>query len=541
MLEFCFQKKIKTGNYAYPNLVEDLQRRPVPQGNPVLLSVPQGTQRGSQGNRVNLYQKTQGTPTRYPNVFRVPQERQEFWVPQEIQGKPFSIPLTTETQAVSGPQEGVSTHDIMSKGISKFPKGIQDKINSFPRGTQRGFQGNRTKFYHKIQGKPTGNPHDFHVPRGREDFLIPQETHRKAFSISLSSGTQSVTDYHEDTNYHNRMNEGINTSPQGIRDEIISIPQGSQREISRVPVLKTEENDIIQEIIVTHEGKRNTADFSKGTLSLSHETSGLEETEDDIIIVHQGTPEDLISVVQETLQEIMGVPAGNTISHGTADQVMGIPNQITVYDETGKEITGFTPETMEEIMGITKEIIIPQGSVEEIMGIPKGYTIPQETLHEIIGIMATVPDETLQEIMGFPQGIDVPQGIAVPRGTQGQVSPAQYQNKCEGNNGLDCQDQQSFWKSNSEMAPNTEFSAQHQLSPSYNQSVSLIYHMDTNLTIYVSDCFNVVHYTTIQINTMMINVVLDANSVPTNCSCVRTWLILNKKKTISVIISAKGQ
>ena len=489
MLEFCFQKKIKTGNYAYPNLVEDLQSRPVPQGNPVLLSVPQGTQRGFQANRVNLYQKTQGTPTGYPNVFLVPQERQEFWVPQEIQGKAFSIPLTTETQAVSGHQEGVSTLDIMSEGISKFPQGIQNKINSFPRGTQRGFQENRTNFYHKTQGKPTGNPREFHVPRGRQDFLIPQETHGKAFSISLSSGTQAVSNYHEDTSYHNKMNEGINTSPQGIRDEIISFPQGSQREISRVPVLKTEENDIIQEIIVTQEGKRNTVDFSKGTLSLSHGPSGLEEIEDDIIIVHHGTPEDLISVVQETLQEIMGVPQENAVSHGTADQVMGIRNQITVYDETGKEITGFTPETMEEIMGITKEITIPQGSVEEIMGIPKGNTIPQETLHEIMGIMATVPDETLHEIMGFSQGIDVPQGIAIPRGTQGQASPAQYQNKCEGKSGADFQEQQSFWKPNSEIAPNTDFSAQHQLSPSYNQSVSLIYHMGTNLTIYVSDCF----------------------------------------------------
>ena len=161
--------------------MEDLQRRPVPQGNPVLISVPQGTQRCFQANRVNLYQKTQGTPTGYPNLFRVPQEKQEFWVPQEIQRKAFSIPLTTETQAVSGHQEGVSTHDIMSEGISKFPQGIQDKINSFPRGTQRGFQGNRTNFYHKTQGKPTGNPREFHVPRRRQDFLIPQETHEESF------------------------------------------------------------------------------------------------------------------------------------------------------------------------------------------------------------------------------------------------------------------------------------------------------------------------------------------------------------------------
>ena len=117
-------------------------------------------------------------------------------------------------------------------------------------------------------------------------------------------------------------------------------------------------------------------------------------------------------------------------------------------------------------MGITQEIMIPQGSVDEIMGIPKGITIPQETLHEIMGIMASVPDETLQEIMGFPQG------IAVPQGTQGQASPVQNQNKYKGNNGVGCQDQ-SFWKSHSEMAPTTDVSAQHQLSPSCNQSVSL--------------------------------------------------------------------
>ena len=101
------------------------------------------------------------------------------------------------------------------------------------------------------------------------------------------------------------------------------------------------------------------------------------------------------------------------------------------------------------------------------MGIPKGITVSQETLHEIMGIMASVSDETLQEIMGFPQG------IAFPQGTQGQASPVQNQNKCKGNNGVGCQDQQSFWKSHSEMAPTTDVSAQHQLSPSCNQSVSL--------------------------------------------------------------------
>ncbi|XP_078341464.1 uncharacterized protein LOC111107382 isoform X2 [Crassostrea virginica] len=362
------QKKIKTLNHAYPNLVEDLQRRPVPQGNPVLLSVPQGTQRGFQENRVNFNQKTQGMPTGFPNEFSVPQGRQEFLIPQAKQEKVFSIPLSTGAQVVNGYQEDISYDNRMSEGISKFPQGTQDKISSFP--------------------------------------------------------------------------------------------QSSQGKVSRDPMLTT---DIFQDTSVTNARKGETTDFPKGTLSLYHGTSGSEEIEDDIIIVHQETPEDLISVVQETLQEIMGIDHRNSISQGTAEEVMGIPNQITVYDETGKEITGFTPETMEEIMGITQEIMIPQGSVEEIMGIPKGITIPQETLHEIMGIMASVPDETLQEIMGFPQE------IAVLQGTQGQASPVQNQNKYKGNNGVGCQDQ-SFWKSHSEMAPTTDVSAQHQLSPSYNQS-----------------------------------------------------------------------
>ena len=248
-------------------------------------------------------------------------------------------------------------------------------------------------------------------------------------------------------------------------------------------MLTTEEYDILQDIIVTNKGKEETVDLPQGTLSLSRGTSGLEETEDDIIIVHQGTPEDLIRVVQETLQEIMGISQGNSISQGTEEEVMDIPNQITVYDETGKEITGFSTGTVEEIMGITHEIMIPQGSVEEIMGIPKGNTIPQETLHEIMGIMATVPDETLQEIMGFPhgigvpQGINVPEGIDIPTGTQGQASPVHNQNRCEGNSGH-CQEQLSFRKVHSDTAPTSNVTAQHHLSPSYNQSVSLIYHVD---------------------------------------------------------------
>ena len=271
------------------------------------------------------------------------------------------------------------------------------------------------------------------------------------------------------------MSEGISKFPQETQDKISSFSQSSQGKVSRDPMLAT---DIFQDTSVIHVGKGETTDFPKRTLSLYHGTSGSEETEDDIIIVHQGTPEDLISVVQETLQEIMGIDHGNSsISQGTAKEVMGIPNQITVYDETGKEITGFTPETMEEIMGITKEITIPQGSVEEIMGItkeitvpqgsveeimdiPKGIPVPQETLHEIIGIMASVSDETLQEIMGFPQGINV------PKETHGQASPVQNQNKCNGNNGVDCRDQQFFWKPNSEMAPDTDVTVQHQLMQS---------------------------------------------------------------------------
>ncbi|XP_078341618.1 uncharacterized protein LOC111109276 isoform X2 [Crassostrea virginica] len=377
-------KKIKTGANAYPNRVEDLQRRQVPQGNPVLISVPQGAQRGFQGNIDNHYLKTQGTPTGFPRELSVLQERQEFLIPQETNGKAFSIPLSTGTQAVSVNQEDITNQNCIDEEIIKFPQGIQDKI--------------------------------------------------------------------------------------------ISSPQGSQGKISRAPMLTTEEYDILQDIIVTNEGKEETVDLPQGTLSLSRGTRGLEETEDDII-VHQGTPEDLIRVVQETLQEIMGINHGNSISQGTAEEVMGIPNKITVYDESGKEITGFSTGTVEEIMGITQEIMIPQGSVEEIMGIPQGNTIPQETLHEIMGIMATVPDETLQEIMGFPhgivvlQGINVPEGIDIPTGTQGQASPVHYQNKCKGNNGVGCQDQQSFWKSHSEMVPTIHVITQHQPMPSYNQSM----------------------------------------------------------------------
>ncbi|XP_022319653.2 uncharacterized protein LOC111122290 isoform X2 [Crassostrea virginica] len=233
-----FQKKKKTGNYAYPNLVGDVQRRPVPQGNPFLISVPQGT--------------------------------------------------------------------------------------------QRDFPGNRANFYHNTQGMPTKFPHQFSVSQGRQEFLIPQATHGKAFSIPHSTGAKVVSGYREDISNHNRMSEGISTFPLGIQDKIISFPRGSQGEISRVPVLTTEENDTI----ANQAGKGEIVDFPSGTLSLSHEPSGLKEKADDIIIVHQGTPEELINVVQETLQEIMGVPQGNHISKGTAEEV-------TFYDETGKEITGF--------------------------------------------------------------------------------------------------------------------------------------------------------------------------------------------------------
>ena len=378
------QKKKKTGNYAYPNLVGDVQRRSVPQGNPVLTSVPQGTQRDFPGNRANFYHNTQGMPTKFPHQFSVSQDRQEF--------------------------------------------------------------------------------------------LIPQATHGKAFSIPHSTGAKAVSGYREDISNHNRMSEGISTFPLGIQDKIISFPQESQGEISRVPVLTTEEKGTIQEMIVNQEGKGEIVDFPSGTLSLSHEPTGLKEKDDDIIIVHQGTPEELINVVQETLREIMGVPQGNHISQGTSEEV-------TFYDETGKEITGFSAGTVEEILSMAQEITIPHGSVDEIMGIPKGIPVPKETLYEILGIMATVPDETIQEIMGVPQGIAVPQGVPIPQGinipqgTQGQAYPVHNQNRCEGNSGHR-QEQLSFRKVHSDTATTSNVTAQHQLSPSCNQLVRLIYHVD---------------------------------------------------------------
>ena len=91
-----FQKKKKSGNYAYPNLVGDVQRRPVPQGNPVLISVPQGTQRDFPGNRANFYHNTQGMPTKSPHHFSVSQGRQGFLIPQATHGKAFSIPTLQE-------------------------------------------------------------------------------------------------------------------------------------------------------------------------------------------------------------------------------------------------------------------------------------------------------------------------------------------------------------------------------------------------------------------------------------------------------------
>ena len=53
------------------------------------------------------------------------------------------------------------------------------------------------------------------------------------------------------------MNDGMSTLPQGIQDKIITILQGSQGEFSRVHVLTTKEYNIIQEIIVTQERKKN--------------------------------------------------------------------------------------------------------------------------------------------------------------------------------------------------------------------------------------------------------------------------------------------
>ena len=73
----------------------------------------------------------------------------------------------------------------------------------------------------------------------------------------------------EDITNHTRMNGGISTFPQGIQDKIISIPQGSQGEFSRVPVLTTKENDILREIIVVQEGKGEIIDFLKAMVSLS--------------------------------------------------------------------------------------------------------------------------------------------------------------------------------------------------------------------------------------------------------------------------------
>ena len=36
--------------------------------------------------------------------------------------------------------------------------------------------GNGANYYYKTQGTPTGFPHVFSVPQGRQEFLISQET-----------------------------------------------------------------------------------------------------------------------------------------------------------------------------------------------------------------------------------------------------------------------------------------------------------------------------------------------------------------------------
>ena len=91
------------------------------------------------------------------------------------------------------------------------------------------------------------------------------------------------------------MNDVISTFP--IQDKIFIIHQlGSQGEFFRVPALHvtTKESDFIQEIIVTQ--KNGNSWIPQGNASISW------KPEDDIIIVHQETP-DLFSVVQEILQE----------------------------------------------------------------------------------------------------------------------------------------------------------------------------------------------------------------------------------------------
>ena len=154
----------------------------------------------------------------------------------------------------------------------------------YAQGIQRSSHGKRANYYHKTQDRNS---------------LLIRKPMGKALSIPLPSRTQAVFGHHEDISIRNRMNGGMSTFPQGIQDKIISFPQGSQGAFSRVPVLTTKENDILQEIIVVQEGKGEIIDFPEGMVCLSHGTSSLERTE-DIIIVHQGTPEDLISVVQET-------------------------------------------------------------------------------------------------------------------------------------------------------------------------------------------------------------------------------------------------
>ena len=94
--------------------MEVLQSRPVPQGSPVLLNVPQDTQRDFQGNRAHFYHKTHGTPTGFPHGMSVSKGRQEFRIPQETYGKALSIPLSTVTQAVSGHQDGIITQTLMT-------------------------------------------------------------------------------------------------------------------------------------------------------------------------------------------------------------------------------------------------------------------------------------------------------------------------------------------------------------------------------------------------------------------------------------------
>lgn len=188
-----------------------------------------------------------------------------------------------------------------------------------------------------------------------------------------------------------------------------------------------------------------------------------EQEEEEIIIVMEGTPNDIfrnsqgISVTQGMQEKMTYFPQGIRVPQQTQDNIICIPQGFSM-DKASQENGFFIPQdTLQQEKCVPQKISEQQRILGDIICIPQGIDYPHrmqsESICSVQGLRSSISRGTQGNFLKGKQKeiISVSQGISIPQGTLEEISFApqginfplgkqgQYKTAFDLSNGLDCQ------------------------------------------------------------------------------------------------------